>query len=70
MVGSLKDRVAIVFGGGADGVTNGQATAMTYARAGARIVVVDVATEAADRTVAAITAEGGVATSVTADRKI
>jgi NAD(P)-dependent dehydrogenase (short-subunit alcohol dehydrogenase family) len=69
VIGSLKDRVAIVFGGGggADGVTNGQATAMTFARAGARVAVVDLSAEAADRTVAAIEAEGGQATSISAD---
>jgi NAD(P)-dependent dehydrogenase (short-subunit alcohol dehydrogenase family) len=67
--GSLRDRVAIVFGagGGADGVTNGQATAMTYARAGARVVAVDISTDAADRTVKAIIDEGGAAISVSAD---
>ncbi|MFC7363268.1 SDR family NAD(P)-dependent oxidoreductase [Nocardioides astragali] len=61
--------MAIVFGGGggADGVTNGQATAMTYARAGAHVAVVDLSAEAADRTAAAIEAEGGLATPITAD---
>jgi NAD(P)-dependent dehydrogenase (short-subunit alcohol dehydrogenase family) len=43
VIGNLSGRVAIVFGAGsgADGMSNGQAAAMTYARAGARVVAVD-----------------------------
>jgi NAD(P)-dependent dehydrogenase (short-subunit alcohol dehydrogenase family) len=69
MIGALENKVAIVFGagGGPDGVTNGQAAAMTYARAGARVVAVDLLTAAAERTVHAIAAEGGMAVPFTAD---
>ena len=69
MIGDLTGRVALVVGAGGvpDGVTNGQAAAMLYARAGARVVAVDISEEAAERTVAAITEEGGEAVAVTAD---
>ncbi|MEV5848445.1 SDR family oxidoreductase [Streptomyces sp. NPDC051985] len=69
MTGRLQDRVAIVFGagGGPDGVTNGQAAALTYARAGARVIAVDLSAEAARHTVSSIEEEGGQAIAVTAD---
>lgn len=65
----LAGRTALVFGGGGgtDGATNGQAAAMTYARHGASVAVVDVSREAAQRTVEAILAEGGEAAAITAD---
>ncbi|MQA06657.1 MAG: SDR family oxidoreductase [Streptosporangiales bacterium] len=69
MTGRLEDRVAIVFGagGGPDGVSNGQAAAVTYAWAGARVVAVDLSGDAAAHTVASILEEGGEAMAVTAD---
>lgn len=65
----LAGRTALVFGGGGGtgGATNGQAAAMTYARHGASVAVVDVSGEAADHTVEAIGSEGGAATAITAD---
>ncbi|GAA1217909.1 SDR family NAD(P)-dependent oxidoreductase [Prauserella alba] len=65
----LAGRTALVFGGGGgpDGATNGQAAALTYARHGASVAVVDVSGEAAGHTVEAIRAEGGAATAITAD---
>ncbi len=59
----LAGKVAIVTGGGApdDGIGNGRAGAMLLARAGAKIVVVDIEREAADQTVRMIEAEGGAA---------
>ena len=65
----LAGKVAIVTGGGApdDGIGNGRAAAMLLARAGARVLVVDIVPEAAARTVAMIEAEGGTAAPFVAD---
>lgn len=52
----LKDKVSIITGAGR-GI--GQATALKFAREGARVIVCDVAQEAVDDTVAKVTAEGG-----------
>src|SRR6476620_1139611 len=61
----LSGKVAIVTGGGApdDGIGNGRAAAMLLARAGARVLVVDIVPEAAAQTVAMIKEEGGTALS-------
>jgi NAD(P)-dependent dehydrogenase (short-subunit alcohol dehydrogenase family) len=69
MIGKLNGRVAIVFGAGsgADGVSNGQAAALTYARAGARVVAVDLSEEAVHRTVGSVIDGGGDALAVTTD---
>jgi NAD(P)-dependent dehydrogenase (short-subunit alcohol dehydrogenase family) len=67
--GELEGRVVAVFGAGSSGaaVSNGEAAAMAYARAGATVAVVDrIATEAA-RVAAAIGREGGTALALTAD---
>jgi NAD(P)-dependent dehydrogenase (short-subunit alcohol dehydrogenase family) len=65
----LSGKVAIVTGGGApdDGIGNGRAAAMLLARAGARVLVVDILPEAAAQTVAMIEAEGGTAAPFVAD---
>jgi len=65
----LKDRVAIVTGGGAagDGIGNGRAAALLLARAGARVLVVDLKRELAQGTVDMIAAEGGTAAAFAAD---
>ena len=65
----LDGRVAIVTGGGAadDGIGNGRAAAILFAREGARVVVVDRDLARARDTDAAIRAEGGAATSIEAD---
>lgn len=49
----LKDRVALVFGAGAegDGIGNGRAAAIAYAREGAQVVAVDIDRASAERTV-------------------
>src|ERR1700693_4749289 len=59
----LARKVAIVTGGGAadDGIGNGRAAAILLARAGAKVLVVDLNRERAERTVAMIEAEGGTA---------
>jgi len=61
---TLKNKTAVVTGAGR-GV--GQAIALALGRAGARVVVVDVNPDAAQRTAAAITAAGGLAAVQTAD---
>jgi NAD(P)-dependent dehydrogenase (short-subunit alcohol dehydrogenase family) len=65
----LNDRVAIVFGAGSSGPGwgNGKAAAVTYARAGAKVVSVDMTTAAAEETATIIREEGGEAIAVTAD---
>ena len=59
----LKDRVALVFGAGSvgPGWGNGKASAVAYARQGARVICVDVSLPAAQETHGIITGEGGVA---------
>src|SRR6516225_1521676 len=65
----LDGKVAIVTGGGAvdDGIGNGRAAAILLARAGARVLVVDLERERAERTVAMSTEEGGTAAAFVAD---
>jgi NAD(P)-dependent dehydrogenase (short-subunit alcohol dehydrogenase family) len=65
----LEGKVAIVTGGGAadDGIGNGRAAAILSARAGARVLVVDLDRERAQRTVAMIAEEGGTAVAFVAD---
>ena len=69
--GRLAGKVAIVTGGGTRSDTEeigvGRATALLFARAGARVAVADVSPENARRTCDDIIAEGGEATVVTAD---
>lgn len=65
----LAGKVAIIAGGGAagDGIGNGRAAAILLARAGTRLLVVDRDLALAERTVAMIAAEGGVAAAHRAD---
>jgi NAD(P)-dependent dehydrogenase (short-subunit alcohol dehydrogenase family) len=65
----LKDKVAIVTGGGAidDGIGNGRAAAILLARAGAKVLVVDLDRARADNTVAMIEKESGTAAAFAAD---
>jgi NAD(P)-dependent dehydrogenase (short-subunit alcohol dehydrogenase family) len=58
----LKDKVAIVVGAGqtpGDTIGNGRATAILFAREGARVALVDLSRESALETEALIKAEGG-----------
>ena len=73
----LKDRVAIVVGAGqspGEGMGNGRATALTFAREGAKVLCVDHNLGSAQETVDMITAKGGTAaackTDVTKDAEI
>lgn len=65
----LDGKVAIVTGGGAvdDGIGNGRAAAILLARAGARVLVVDLDRARAERTAAMIADEGGTASAFVAD---
>ncbi len=65
----LIGKVAIVTGGGAagDGIGNGRAACILLARAGAKVLVVDRDLALAERTVAMIAAEGGIAAAVSYD---
>ncbi|HVY42414.1 MAG TPA: SDR family NAD(P)-dependent oxidoreductase, partial [Hyphomicrobiaceae bacterium] len=65
----LAGKVAIVSGGGAvgDGIGNGRAAAILLARAGTKVLVVDLDAKLAQHTAAMITAEGGTAVGHGAD---
>jgi NAD(P)-dependent dehydrogenase (short-subunit alcohol dehydrogenase family) len=65
----LKGKVAIVAGGGASGsvLGNGQATAILFAREGAKVLVADAVEERAQATVDLIKKEGGTASALRVD---
>jgi NAD(P)-dependent dehydrogenase (short-subunit alcohol dehydrogenase family) len=65
----LTGKVAIVTGAGsrAEGIGNGRATAVLFAREGARVLCVDQKKDAAEATRAMIAAEGGEAAVLEAD---
>ena len=65
----LKDRVAVVIGAGScgPGWGNGKASALSFARAGAKVVAVDVNQAAASETASLIEAEGHAAAAFQAD---
>ena len=66
----LRDRVAIVVGAGqspGEGIGNGRATALTFAREGAKVLCVDHNLASAQETVDLIVAKGGTATAFKAD---
>jgi NAD(P)-dependent dehydrogenase (short-subunit alcohol dehydrogenase family) len=66
----LKDRIAIVVGAGqspGEGIGNGRATALTFAREGAKVLCADHHLASAQETVDMIAAKGGVAAPFKAD---
>jgi NAD(P)-dependent dehydrogenase (short-subunit alcohol dehydrogenase family) len=66
----LRDRVALIVGGGqtpGDTIGNGRATALLFAREGARVMVGDRNLASAEETVALIAKEGGQAQAVALD---
>lgn len=69
MASRLEGKVAIITGAGSAGPGwgNGKATAVLFAREGARILAVDARLDAADETARIIHAEGGECTVVRAD---
>jgi NAD(P)-dependent dehydrogenase (short-subunit alcohol dehydrogenase family) len=64
MAGMLEGKSALITGGGG-GI--GRATALAFAREGARVAVADLVSEAAEQTVASINRAGGQAMSLTGD---
>ena len=69
MADRLKDKVALVVGAGSigPGWGNGKATAVAFAREGARVFCADVNPTAAEETAAIIKGEGGNAMAHRAD---
>lgn len=69
MANRLRDKVALVVGAGSigPGWGNGKATAVAFAREGAKVLCVDINPAAADETVAIIRQEGGAAETFRAD---
>ena len=69
MAGRLGGKVAIVAGAGSrgPGLGNGKATAILFAREGARVLCVDLAQDRAEETLGLIRAEGGEADAFAAD---
>lgn len=69
MAGRLKGKVALVMGAGGvdDGWGNGKATAVLFARQGARVVAADIREQALEVTCAFIRAEGGHCTAAVCD---
>ena len=66
----LKDRIAVVVGAGqspGEGMGNGPATALTFAREGAKVLCVDHNLASAQETVGMIAARGGTAAACKAD---
>lgn len=65
----LKNKVAIVTGAGSSGpgIGNGKATAILFAREGARVLLADLCEERAHETLLSIEAEGGNASILTVD---
>ncbi|MFC1977726.1 SDR family NAD(P)-dependent oxidoreductase, partial [Chloroflexota bacterium] len=65
----LEDKVAIVTGAGSmrPGMGNGKATAILFAREGAKVACADLNLDAAEETVTMIKSEGGEATAIQAD---
>lgn len=66
----LKDKVAIVVGGGqtpGESMGNGRATALTFARESAKVLVVDRSLDAAQETADLIVKDGGTAKAAEAD---
>jgi NAD(P)-dependent dehydrogenase (short-subunit alcohol dehydrogenase family) len=69
MAGRLKDKIAIVTGAGSrgPGIGNGKATAILFAREGAKVLCVDAEIARAEETVRQIKAESAVAEAFAAD---
>ena len=67
--GKLSGRTALVFGAGSigPGWGNGKAAAVAYARAGARVVAIDVKQTAAEETADIIASERGMALALACD---
>ena len=69
MTGRVTDRVALVFGAGScgPGWGNGKASAVVYGREGAKVLAVDIDSDAAEETRKIIEDEGGICVAHRAD---
>src|SRR5438445_4409728 len=69
MSGRLAGKVAIVTGAGSSGkvIGNGKATAILFAREGAKVLCADAVEDRARKTIEAVLKEGGAASAVRAD---
>ena len=70
MTGRLEGRVALIAGGGqspGQTVGNGRATALTFAREGAKLAIADIDPASAEETVDQVRSKGGEAFAVQAD---
>jgi NAD(P)-dependent dehydrogenase (short-subunit alcohol dehydrogenase family) len=69
MAGRLAGKVAIVTGAGSrgEGIGNGKAAAVAFAREGASVLCIDTVADRAEQTVAMITAEDGTASLAAGD---
>ena len=69
MAGRVQDKVSIVTGAGSigPGIGNGKASAILYAREGAKVVLVDRNLKAAEETKSIIEKEGGICSTLEAD---
>lgn len=65
----LAGKVALVFGAGSsgEGLSNGKAAALAFARAGAKVAAIDMNSDEAARTAKEISNEGGAALALEAD---
>ena len=66
----MKDKVAVIIGAGqspGEGMGNGRATAIVFAREGAKVLCVDNRLESAQETADLINKDGGTATGFQAD---
>ncbi|WP_302059312.1 SDR family NAD(P)-dependent oxidoreductase [Paraburkholderia sp. CNPSo 3274] len=67
----LEGRIALIMGAGSsqedNGVSNGQAVALTFAREGATIVAVDLSLAAAEKTAGLVREQGGTSIAIAAD---
>ena len=66
----LADRIAIIVGAGqgpGEGLGNGRASALLYAREGAKVLAVDIDLKSAQETAAIVTEDGGVCIAFEAD---
>ena len=68
----LKNKVAIVSGGGSvgDGIGNGRAASILLSQAGAKVIVVDINRKFAEKTVKIINEMGGESVAISADLTI
>jgi len=72
MAGRLQDRIALVIGAGSigPGLGNGKASAILYAREGAKVFAVDINPDAAEETRKLIADEGNICATLAGDATV